>query len=261
MRPTSPAPSVTVCPTTTPSFVPTSSVTVQSKPSPGPSATTRAGRIHARRTWPPAAAGPARCWSSRRRALQRVGRAARRSRGAGSRALLGSSRRSARRLRFRAPVRPRLRPPVEGAESAAHAAVRRAQAGTGKIKDEEGQRENAQHCGGDPLPLGQPPHGRGSAAVAVDDDLLQLVEVLDDCGGAEDHGVEWTVGDEHGHTDLVLQPGVESAQQRAATGQYDAARDEVTGQFGGQRSRSRGPPPRCVRSGRPSPCAVRRPTR
>src|SRR6476469_2734619 len=71
-----------------------------------------------------------------------------------------------------------------------------------------------------------------SSPMAVDDDLLQLLEMLDDGGRSEHDRVERTVGDEHRDADLVLQPRVEPAQQGPAAGEHDAALDEVAREFG-----------------------------
>ena len=123
---------------------------------------------------------------------------------------------------------------VQRAERAAHAAVGVAQAAAAEVEGDEAQRDG--------------PSGRAAAircrrvscrmpaadlaAMAVDDDLLQLVEVLDDGRRAEHDRVERAVGDVHRHAELVLQAGVQAAQQRAAAGEHDAAGDEVAGQLG-----------------------------
>lgn len=66
----------------------------------------------------------------------------------------------------------------------------------------------------------------------VDDHLVQRLELLDHRGGAEHHRVQGALGDEHGDADLVLQPGVEPAQQGTAAGEHDPSGDQVAGQFG-----------------------------
>src|SRR4051812_24182542 len=64
-----------------------------------------------------------------------------------------------------------------------------------------------------------------------DQHLLQGLELLDALTCTHGNGVEGVVGDEYRHAGLVLQPFVETTQQRAATGQHDAAVHHIAGQL------------------------------
>src|ERR1700733_596574 len=63
-------------------------------------------------------------------------------------------------------------------------------------------------------------------------DLAQRLEVLDTLAGPQRHRVERVVGHVDRHARLFPQPLVKPTQQRAATGQRDAAVHDVTGELG-----------------------------
>src|SRR3954468_6884819 len=64
-----------------------------------------------------------------------------------------------------------------------------------------------------------------------DEDLLQRLELLDALARTHGHRVERVVGDVDRHAGLVLQALVESTEQRAATGEDDAAVHDISGQL------------------------------
>src|SRR5258707_14658228 len=82
-------------------------------------------------------------------------------------------------------------------------------------------------CTGIYLPRGYTPSraqlAYGSATVVGHQHLTQRLEVLHALAGAEDHGVERTVGDVHRHPRLLADPLVEAPQQGTAAGKGDAA--------------------------------------
>src|SRR3954468_8889962 len=63
-------------------------------------------------------------------------------------------------------------------------------------------------------------------------DLAQQADVAEHRAGTEDDGREGILGHEHRQTDVVAQPVIEIAQQRAAAGEHDAAIIDVGAELG-----------------------------
>src|SRR5579862_1190128 len=63
--------------------------------------------------------------------------------------------------------------------------------------------------------------GRLSPRRGRDEDLLERFELLEALATADRHAVEGITGHHDGHPRLLLQPGVETVEQGAATGEHD----------------------------------------